>query len=41
MKNGIFMHPLHAIYGGLLHNYALQQVFFMVGHEVETMCLQF
>ena len=35
------MLSLHANYGGLLQNYALQQVFLMAGHAVETMCPQF
>ena len=28
--------PLHANFGGLLQNYALQQVLLRAGHEVET-----
>lgn len=36
MKIGILTQPLHANYGGLLQNYALQQVLMRAGHEVET-----
>lgn len=36
MKIGILTQPLHANYGGLLQNYALQQVLLSSGHEVET-----
>ena len=36
MKIGILTQPLHANYGGLLQNYALQQVLIRAGHEVET-----
>lgn len=36
MKIGILTQPLHANYGGLLQNYALQQVLLRSGHEVET-----
>ena len=36
MKIGILTQPLHANYGGLLQNYALQQTLIQVGHEVET-----
>lgn len=36
MKIGILTQPLHANYGGLLQNYALQQVLKQVGHEVWT-----
>lgn len=36
MKIGILTQPLHANYGGLLQNYALQQVLIRSGHEVET-----
>lgn len=36
MKIGILTQPLQANYGGLLQNYALQQVFLQAGHEVET-----
>ncbi len=36
MKIGILTQPLHANYGGLLQNYALQQVLLRAGHEVET-----
>ena len=36
MKIGILTQPLQANYGGLLQNYALQQVLLQAGHEVET-----
>lgn len=36
MKIGILTQPLHNNYGGLLQNYALQQVLKSMGHEVET-----
>lgn len=36
MKIGILTQPLHANYGGLLQNYALQQVLLRAEHEVET-----
>lgn len=36
MKIGILTQPLHANYGGLLQNYALQQTLIRAGHEVET-----
>lgn len=36
MKIGILTQPLHANYGGILQNYALQQVLKQVGHEVWT-----
>lgn len=36
IKIGILTQPLHANYGGLLQNYALQQVLLRAGHEVET-----
>lgn len=36
MKIGILTQPLQANYGGLLQNYALQQVLLRSGHEVET-----
>lgn len=36
MKIGILTQPLHTNYGGLLQNYALQQVLKGMGHEVET-----
>ena len=36
MKIGILTQPLHANYGGLLQNFALQQVLLRAGHEVET-----
>lgn len=36
MKIGILTQPLHNNYGGLLQNYALQQVLIRAGHEVET-----
>lgn len=36
MKIGILTQPLHSNYGGLLQNYALQQVLLRSGHEVET-----
>lgn len=37
MKIGILTQPLHNNYGGLLQNYALQQVLVSLGHEVETL----
>lgn len=36
MKIGIITQPLHTNYGGLLQNYALQQVLIKLGHEVYT-----
>lgn len=36
MKIGIVTQPLHNNYGGLLQNYALQQVLKRLGHEVKT-----
>lgn len=36
MKIGIITQPLHTNYGGLLQNYALQQVLRRLGHEVYT-----
>lgn len=36
MKIGILTQPLHNNYGGLLQNFALQQVLRGMGHEVET-----
>ncbi len=36
MKIGIITQPLHVNYGGLLQNYALQQVLTKMGHEVYT-----
>jgi len=36
MKIGILTQPLHNNYGGLLQNYALQQVLKGMGHDVET-----
>jgi hypothetical protein len=36
MKIGILTQPLHKNYGGLLQNYALQQVLKGMGHEPET-----
>lgn len=36
MKIGILTQPLHNNYGGLLQNYALQQVLKGMAHEVET-----
>lgn len=36
MKIGILTQPLQSNYGGLLQNYALQQVLIRAGHEVET-----
>lgn len=36
MKIGIITQPLHANYGGILQNYALQQVIKQMGHEVWT-----
>ena len=37
MKIGILTQPLHNNYGGLLQNYALQQVLKRMGHEVDTL----
>ena len=37
MKIGILTQPLHANYGGILQNYALQTVLKRMGHEVWTM----
>ena len=37
MKIGILTQPLQNNYGGLLQNYALQQVLIRAGHEVETL----
>ena len=37
MKIGILTQPLHANYGGLIQNYALQQGLIRAGHEVETL----
>lgn len=36
MRIGIITQPLHANYGGLLQNYALQQILIRAGYEVET-----
>lgn len=36
MKIGILTQPLHANYGGLLQNYALQQALIRLGHDPET-----
>lgn len=36
MKIGILTQPLHKNYGGLLQNYALQQVLLKSGYDVET-----
>lgn len=36
MRIGILTQPLHNNYGGLLQNYALQQVLKRMGHEVDT-----
>ena len=36
MKIGIITQPLGINYGGLLQNYALQQVLKKMGHEVYT-----
>lgn len=36
MKIGILTQPLRANYGGILQNYALQQVLIHAGHDVET-----
>lgn len=36
MKIGILTQPLHSNYGGLLQNYALQQILLRAGFEVET-----
>lgn len=37
MKIGILTQPLRTNYGGLLQNYALQQILIRAGHEVETL----
>ena len=37
MKIGIITQPLHTNYGGLLQNYALQQVLKKLGHDVITL----
>lgn len=37
MKIGIITQPLHSNYGGLLQNYALQQVLKKLGHEAITL----
>ena len=37
MKIGIITQPLHTNYGGLLQNYALQQILKRLGHEVVTL----
>lgn len=37
MRIGILTQPLHNNYGGLLQNYALQQVLVSLGHEVVTL----
>lgn len=39
MRIGILTQPLHNNYGGLLQNYALQQVLVSLGHEVVTLDL--
>lgn len=39
MKLAILTQPLHHNYGGLLQNYALQQVLIRGGHQVETIWL--
>lgn len=36
MKIGIITQPFHSNYGGILQNYALQQVLMRMGHEVWT-----
>lgn len=36
MRIGILTQPLHSNYGGLLQNYALQQLLIQLGHDVET-----
>lgn len=36
MRIGILTQPLHTNYGGILQNYALQQVLIRAGHTVET-----
>ena len=36
MRIGILTQPLHANYGGMLQNYALQQILIRAGYEVET-----
>ncbi len=36
MKIGILTQPLHDNYGGLLQNYALQQILIKEGHDVKT-----
>lgn len=41
MKIGILTQPLEHNYGGLLQNYALQQVLLKAGHEVKTLDWQY
>lgn len=40
MKIGILTQPLHTNYGGLLQNYALQQVLIGFGNDPETICYE-
>ena len=40
MKIGILTQPLHSNYGGLLQNYALQQVLIEIGHQPITIDLK-
>lgn len=41
MKIGILTQPLHYNYGGVLQNWALQQVLTRLGHEPETIALHY
>lgn len=41
MKIGILTQPLHWNYGGIIQNWALQQMLRSMGHEPETICRQF
>lgn len=40
MKIGILTQPLQTNYGGLLQNYALQQILVRLGHQPETICYE-
>ena len=40
MRIGILTQPLHSNYGGILQNWALQQVLKKMGHEPETLDIQ-
>ena len=37
MKIGILTQPLHSNYGGLIQNYALQQILIRLGHNPITL----